>query len=1052
MLDYSMEVKSGGITTSVIVKFSGEKDLKKITRLDFYSKSMKIKRIENLEECENLQELKLSYNYISKIENLSSLICLRVLDLSENSIKKLENINTLHLLEHLNLSGNLIKEIESGNLKGLVSLTYINLSKNKISRISEFGNLEALPTIEHIVTNGNLVKQADLKDYLPAKIQTLKYIDGEAVSHNPSINASQWVIKDNLKDFKIQLSEKSKHLNNLLQESSKVQQDLQNIEKSAPDKKYMKDLLEKAEVLNSTSVNLQVTMAQNRELLDQVNINIEKIRKNAKDSGNFIVEEIHALDEAKKLKDCIEELEAQYTIVIEELEKIASEITRIDSLINSTPKFKNTEIKALESKAKDLNIKISEVQSDIQNIRTKIDECNSLVGFSNENKEIDSVLGNIWAKLTDQVWFEESDDMNQEYKRWGNKICEIIDKERSDFLKISGKQNEEIKRLESQVQFLNGKLKKDAIGHCEQTEGVEQWKEKVGVLEKENERLKKDCEKKENFKEAEGKNQENLALGMLAQAFGVSKEWKTVFVEIEKFKSSLEEYQQKCKRFKEKKSKLVESYQEKNLEISEKIAKINIDKQMIKKKKEEICKEKEEVLKEKDELLAEKQRVSEMHKEIKELAGETKENQALITELSQKRNSLEADSIKLEYKIKNLQEECQVYIEKRYKLLEDLKRLQNLCDLENDKFQEARKKLKDSSTSLQKHQEILQEVEKSKDLTFSEQFRITEDIKSKENLLYYLENKLKESEIQLKSELESQSRILKQRQSEILDLDREHQIKQQSLSFLIQKISENSQKLENLNEKLKNSQETYEDFRIKAMNTEGIISNSDLIQRQLSDNIKSKESRLSTLTQNLKEKEENLYQVKNLLLKKKNKLKILNEKIDQAEFVLESSGQPIKTKESEKNSQRFSIGYLETRNSERGFGRKSVETDRMYASVPRNANLDKAEMVKSRILKEISEISKSFAEKEAEFAEKMKKNEIQIEYSQKNLAYLKDKIETAAEVLAKHEKQVEKTLQEINELEVKKKRLISFCEQFNAGLQNNSEWMFMTNSGNPFSQ
>lgn len=1056
-----MEVKSGGITTSIIVKFSGEKDLKKITRLDFYSKSMKIKRIENLEECENLQELKLSYNYISKIENLSSLVCLKVLDLSENSIKKVENINTLHLLENLNLSGNLIKDIESQNLKGLVSLVYFNLSKNKISRISDFGNLEVLPKIEHIVVSGNLVKQADLKDYLPAKIQTLKFIDGETVSHNPSVNASMWVIKDNLKELKAQLSEKSKELNNLIEEAGNVQQEMQNIEKSAPDKKYMKDLLEKAEVLNNTSVSLQVAMAQNRESLDRVNLKIETIRSSGKDSGNYIVEEIHALDEAKKLKDTIEELEAQYSVVIEELEKIASEITKIDSLINTTPKFKTSEIKLLEIKSKDLNLKISEVQLEFQRLRIKVDECNNLIGQTNENKEFDSILEKIWTKLTDQVWFEESDDINIEYKRWGNKVCEIIDKERSDFLKISGKQNEEIKRLESQVQFLNGKLQKSGLGYSDRGEGYYEWKEKSEELEKENRKLKELIEEMKNDKKeiiikgSGGSVSETQVLGQLAEVLGVAKEWKVVLLEIEKFNVRVLDYEGKCKRFKEKKKKLVESYQEKNLEISEKIAKINLDKRELKRKTEEFSKEKENLLKEKEEMIAEKQRVSEMLKEIKDLENETKENQIKIIQLTQKNNSLESESIKLEYKIKNLQEECQVYNEKRYKFLQELKRMQDLCENENEKLQQSKLKLKESSDTLQKHQETLEEVQNKKDLTYSEHFHLAEDIKSKENMLYYLEHKIKEAQMQLRTELEGNVKLTKQRQFEIQELEREIETKQIGLKTLTQKFAENSQKLEVVNENLKNSQEICEEYRIKAISTEGIVNDTDRLHRQLTENIKSNESRVLMLIQETKEKELSLNELKNILTRKNSRLSILNEKIEQAEVYLQNLEKTIQNTESQKISQRLSTGYTESRNSERpgGFGRRSYcETDRMTTAGLRSENMDRVEMAKSRILKEISEISKSFAEKEVEYGEKMKKNEIQLEYSQKNLAYLKDKIESAAGVLARYEKQMERSVSEIKELEYKKSQLISICGQINTELHTNSEKMYSSNVTNPFSQ
>jgi protein phosphatase 1 regulatory subunit 7 len=54
-----------------------------------------IKKIEGLEVCVQLQELELYDNQITVIENLAHLTNITILDLSYNNIKKIEGLDTL---------------------------------------------------------------------------------------------------------------------------------------------------------------------------------------------------------------------------------------------------------------------------------------------------------------------------------------------------------------------------------------------------------------------------------------------------------------------------------------------------------------------------------------------------------------------------------------------------------------------------------------------------------------------------------------------------------------------------------------------------------------------------------------------------------------------------------------------------------------------------------------------------------------------------------------------------------------------------------------------
>lgn len=148
-----------------------------------YHQNARIKKIENLEKCKNLKELKLISNCVEKIENLENNLELENLELYENSIKKIENISMLTKLKVLDLSFNKIKIIE--NLDKLVNLEELYLSSNKISKIEnlenckklrllELGynkirkieNLESLTNLEELWLGKNKITEMDLP-YLP---------------------------------------------------------------------------------------------------------------------------------------------------------------------------------------------------------------------------------------------------------------------------------------------------------------------------------------------------------------------------------------------------------------------------------------------------------------------------------------------------------------------------------------------------------------------------------------------------------------------------------------------------------------------------------------------------------------------------------------------------------------------------------------------------------------------------------------------------------------------------------------------------------------------
>ena len=101
-----------------------------------------IKKIENLEKLNNLEELDLSMNDIKKIENLDNNKKLKFISFSSNKLASIENLDNLTELQELDLNNMDIKKIEG--LDNLKKLQWLILSNNDIKKIEGIDNLKEL--------------------------------------------------------------------------------------------------------------------------------------------------------------------------------------------------------------------------------------------------------------------------------------------------------------------------------------------------------------------------------------------------------------------------------------------------------------------------------------------------------------------------------------------------------------------------------------------------------------------------------------------------------------------------------------------------------------------------------------------------------------------------------------------------------------------------------------------------------------------------------------------------------------------------------------------
>nr|XP_020846223.1 centriolin isoform X2 [Phascolarctos cinereus] len=174
------------ITEALIKKLSKQENLALVKSLNLsLSKygGKKFKHIENLEKCNKLEVLNLSYNLIGKIEKLDKHVKLRELNLSYNNIRKIEGLEHMQNLQKLNLAGNEIDHIPLWFGKKLRSLRVLNLKGNKISSLQEVSKLKSLNDLTSLVLEGNpVVELPHYYQYTIFHLRSLESLEDQPVT------------------------------------------------------------------------------------------------------------------------------------------------------------------------------------------------------------------------------------------------------------------------------------------------------------------------------------------------------------------------------------------------------------------------------------------------------------------------------------------------------------------------------------------------------------------------------------------------------------------------------------------------------------------------------------------------------------------------------------------------------------------------------------------------------------------------------------------------------------------------------------------------------
>ncbi|KAJ1146147.1 hypothetical protein NDU88_012429 [Pleurodeles waltl] len=220
------------ITESLIKKVSKQENIAFVNSLNLsLSKDggKKFKYIENLEKCDRLENLNLSYNLIEKMEKLEKQTKLRKLNMSYNKIGKIEGIEHMQNLHTLNLAGNNIEHIPPWLGKKLRSLCVLNLKQNRISSFQEVAKLKPLRDLTSLHLADNPVANLPhYRLYTIFHLRSLDNLEGQPVTNQERQEAHERFNLEEVERLEKEVEKKMKEIEDLNNERSKIRGELKN--------------------------------------------------------------------------------------------------------------------------------------------------------------------------------------------------------------------------------------------------------------------------------------------------------------------------------------------------------------------------------------------------------------------------------------------------------------------------------------------------------------------------------------------------------------------------------------------------------------------------------------------------------------------------------------------------------------------------------------------------------------------------------------------------------------------------------------------------------
>ncbi|XP_043845200.1 centriolin isoform X1 [Dromiciops gliroides] len=255
------------ITEALIKKLSKQENLTLVKSLNLsLSKygGKKFKYIENLEKCNKLEVLNLSYNLIGKIEKLDKQLKLRELNLSYNKIRKIEGLEHMQNLQKLNLAGNEIDHIPLWFGKKLRSLRVLNLKGNKISSLQEVSKLKSLNDLTSLVLEGNpVVELPHYHLYTIFHLRSLESLEDQPVTSQDRLESFDRFDLEEIERLERDLEKKTQEAEELKNKQAQFLEEMKN------QNEINRSLKEEATQHKHSYRELQSNLSTKSELLKQ---------------------------------------------------------------------------------------------------------------------------------------------------------------------------------------------------------------------------------------------------------------------------------------------------------------------------------------------------------------------------------------------------------------------------------------------------------------------------------------------------------------------------------------------------------------------------------------------------------------------------------------------------------------------------------------------------------------------------------------------------------------------------------------------------------------
>ncbi|CAD8126984.1 unnamed protein product [Paramecium sonneborni] len=719
--------------TEQLIRNQGEEPAK-ITKLSL--RSMKVTKIENLDQLVLLQELNLSHNNITKIENLR-LPSLKELNLSDNFIKSMHGLEFLPSLINLNLNGNQISEINLTNH----TIESLKLSRNQIKDPIQLLNLKPLLNLKILSISDNpFCRTFSYIEYLCFLTPTLQVLDTKVISnqheiakqlYGEPIPSDHYQLLQNIRLVQLKKQEidvEIVQIENKMQRATNLLQTYQNDSDSEDETDR--------QVTNKAFLSLQIQLEEHYQVRQETDDALKALKQQL-ESYKLQPKEKLPTEQLNRINSLFVRLQAVLQIDLTSCQRTLFEMAlqgSIEQVLQSIVDLLETILDRIPLLPQEsiLQEVATQIHDQIQELYQRV-STNSLNSIGIQDKPIESSIQKKNYKKIDEFYvikaqfikdFEiETQQLAEKWKDYENKKAQLfleketISKDLEEQFEQIMEQKEELKVQHQQVEVQFAKSNEDfKIFRVKQNEARKCLTDEITKLGRQQEQLSEEVQElqseMERLKDTNAEKEESIRLlneeiEMLQQriqdqyqvSFQIREDQQRALNNIEYLNSQkellnkdIEELQVEHSKKEQNKMDLQIKYQNEHNKMKQQLEELDICHQKLK-STEQLCKEADRVLKQLNNAIVDKEQDKQKYDKImqesnfeKEKIKQTKNENMQIKKETQK---LRTEYDNLEYQLqvsqdnllkgkKNLQQVTQLTIEKEQELLQIEKQLINI--------------------------------------------------------------------------------------------------------------------------------------------------------------------------------------------------------------------------------------------------------------------------------------------------------------------------------------------------------------------------------------